>query len=64
MIIDHGRVLFDGHLDDLKQKLLRTKQIKFALKDREQAACLELLRAKEWRSTQWTSLLTASASTG
>ena len=24
MIIDHGRVLFDGHLYDLKQKLLRT----------------------------------------
>ncbi len=41
MIIDHGRVLFDGHLHDLKQKLLRTKQIKFALKDREQVACLE-----------------------
>jgi ABC-2 type transport system ATP-binding protein len=41
MIIDHGRVLFDGPLYDLKQKLLRTKQIKFALKDREQVACLE-----------------------
>jgi ABC-2 type transport system ATP-binding protein len=42
MIIDHGRVLFDGHLYDLKQKLLRTKQIKFALKDRDQVACLEV----------------------
>src|SRR6202142_4125370 len=42
MIIDRGRVLFDGHLYDLKQKLLRTKQIKFALKDREQVACLEV----------------------
>jgi ABC-2 type transport system ATP-binding protein len=36
MIIDHGRVLYDGPLEHLKQKLLRTKQIKFALKDREQ----------------------------
>ena len=33
MIIDHGRLLYDGPLDLLKQKLLRTKQIKFALKD-------------------------------
>ena len=31
---------YDGPLYDLKQKLLRTKQIKFALKDREQVACL------------------------
>jgi ABC-2 type transport system ATP-binding protein len=37
MIIDHGRVLYDGQLDHLKQKLLRTKQIKFALKDRAQS---------------------------
>jgi ABC-2 type transport system ATP-binding protein len=33
MIIDHGRLLYDGPLDLLKQKLLRTKQIKFAVKD-------------------------------
>lgn len=38
MIIDHGRVLYDGPLGDLKQKLLRTKQIKFALKDHSQVA--------------------------
>jgi len=38
MIIDHGRVLYDGPLEHLKQKLLRTKQIKFALKDRQQVA--------------------------
>ncbi|MGH9713963.1 MAG: ABC transporter ATP-binding protein [Candidatus Acidiferrales bacterium] len=38
MIIDHGRVLYDGPLGDLKQKLLRTKQIKFVLKDRAQAS--------------------------
>ncbi len=38
MIIDHGRVLYDGPLDQLKQQLLRTKQVKFALKDRVQSA--------------------------
>lgn len=37
MIIDHGRVLYDGRLERLKQQLLRTKQIKFVLKDRAQA---------------------------
>jgi len=38
MIIDHGRLLYDGPLGLLKQKLLRTKQVKFAVKDSEQAA--------------------------
>jgi ABC-2 type transport system ATP-binding protein len=38
MIIDRGKVLYDGPLSHLKEKLLRTKQIKFALKDRSQAA--------------------------
>src|SRR6202043_3787923 len=33
MIIDHGRVLYDGPLALLKQKLLRIKQIKFAVRD-------------------------------
>jgi viologen exporter family transport system ATP-binding protein len=33
MIIDHGRVLYDGLLEDLKHRLLRTKQVKFILKD-------------------------------
>jgi ABC-2 type transport system ATP-binding protein len=42
MIIDHGRVLYDGQLSDLKSRLLRTKQIKFILKDRSQAAGIEL----------------------
>jgi ABC-2 type transport system ATP-binding protein len=37
MIIDHGRVLYDGPLDQLKERLLRTKQIKFVLKDRADA---------------------------
>ena len=36
MIIDHGRLLYDGPLALLKQKLLRTKQVKFALRDSEQ----------------------------
>lgn len=36
MIIDHGRLLYDGPLDLLKQKLLRFKLIKFVLKDSEQ----------------------------
>lgn len=36
MIIDHGRVLYDGPLALLKQKLLRTKQVKFIVKDSEQ----------------------------
>ena len=38
MIIDHGRLLYDGQLSELKSRLLRTKQIKFVLKDRAQAA--------------------------
>src|ERR1700731_1009147 len=41
LIIDRGRVLYDGPLALLKQKLLRTKQIKFVLKDRTQADCLD-----------------------
>jgi ABC-2 type transport system ATP-binding protein len=38
MIIDHGRLLYDGPLDLLKQKLLRTKQVKFVLRESGQAA--------------------------
>jgi ABC-2 type transport system ATP-binding protein len=40
MIIDHGKVLYDGQLAQLKQQLLRIKQIKFVLKDRAQADSL------------------------
>jgi ABC-2 type transport system ATP-binding protein len=40
MIIDHGKVLYDGQLAQLKQQLLRIKQIKFVLKDRAQADAL------------------------
>lgn len=38
MIIDHGRLLYDGPLALLKQKLLRTKQVKFIVRDAEHAA--------------------------
>jgi ABC-2 type transport system ATP-binding protein len=38
MIIDHGKLLYDGQLSDLKSRLLRTKQIKFVLKDRSHSA--------------------------
>jgi ABC-2 type transport system ATP-binding protein len=40
MIIDHGRLLYDGPLASLKERLLRTKQIKFILRDGDQAARL------------------------
>ena len=40
MVIDHGRLLYDGPLALLKQKLLRTKQVKFALKDSDQVSRL------------------------
>jgi ABC-2 type transport system ATP-binding protein len=40
MIIDRGKVLYDGQLAQLKEQLLRTKYIKFALKDRAHAGGL------------------------
>jgi viologen exporter family transport system ATP-binding protein len=40
MIIDHGQLLYDGPLLELKQRLLRTKQIKFALRGSEAASLL------------------------
>jgi ABC-2 type transport system ATP-binding protein len=43
MIIDHGRVLFDGPLGELKRLLWRQNQIKFELKDRGQASLIEAL---------------------
>jgi ABC-2 type transport system ATP-binding protein len=43
LIIDRGRVLYDGPLALLKQKLLRIKQIKFAVRDSEQAVRLAAL---------------------
>src|SRR6202046_5138363 len=38
MIITHGKLLSDGPLDQLKERLLRTNQTKCVLKDRAQAA--------------------------
>ncbi|MFN3323059.1 MAG: ATP-binding cassette domain-containing protein [Bryobacteraceae bacterium] len=43
MIIDHGRLLFDGNLADLKRKLWRQTTVRIDLKDREQGARLEAL---------------------
>jgi ABC-2 type transport system ATP-binding protein len=43
LIIDHGRVLYDGSLSQLKQRLLRTKQVKCVARDGEQASQLALL---------------------
>ena len=43
MIIDHGRLLYDGPLATLKRQLLRTKQVKFALRDHAQLAALSAL---------------------
>jgi len=40
IIIDHGRLLYDGPLELLKQRLLRTKQVKFVMRDA--AACARL----------------------
>jgi ABC-2 type transport system ATP-binding protein len=47
MIIDHGRVLFDGQLEHLKDRLLRTKQVKFVLKDGAQSAAISALGRKD-----------------
>ncbi len=43
LIIDHGKVLYDGPLAQLKQRLLRTKQVKCVARDGEQAAALAAL---------------------
>jgi len=47
MIIDHGKLLYDGPLTELKQKLLRTKQIKFVLRESEAAETLGRTMAVE-----------------
>jgi ABC-2 type transport system ATP-binding protein len=49
MIIDRGRLLYDGPLGLLKQKLLRSKQVKFALKDSAQRAALAALESNGLR---------------
>ena len=43
MIIDRGRILFDGPLDELKRMLWRQNQVTFELRGREQAAAIEAL---------------------
>ena len=43
MIIDHGRILFDGPLHDLKRMLWRQAHIRFELKSSEQGPALEAL---------------------
>jgi ABC-2 type transport system ATP-binding protein len=43
MIIDHGRVLFDGALTSLKRQLWRQMQVKVELKEHSQAIALEAL---------------------
>ena len=43
MIVDHGRILFDGALSGLKRMLWRQHQIRFELKDREQGVLIEAL---------------------
>ncbi len=40
LIIDKGRILYDGPLAELKKRLARYNQVKFFLKDRAQAARL------------------------
>ena len=44
MIIDHGHILFDGPLDELKRMLWRQTQIKFELKDVAQGAAIETFK--------------------
>jgi ABC-2 type transport system ATP-binding protein len=43
MIIDHGRLLFDGGLAGLKQRFWHDATVRFDLKDREQAERIERL---------------------
>lgn len=44
MIIDHGHILFDGPLDELKRMLWRQTQIKFELKDVTQGTAIETFK--------------------
>jgi len=47
MIIDHGKLLFDGPLDELKRMLWRQTHIRLDLKDREQAPIIEALKIEQ-----------------
>ena len=44
MIIDHGKVLYDGALSDLKSKLWQESALKIDLREREQAEAMALFR--------------------
>ena len=44
LIIDHGRLLFDGSLKDLKGRFWSENAVRFDVRDRGQAARLEQLR--------------------
>jgi len=43
LIIDKGRILFDGELREMKQRLAKFNQVKFFLKDRSQVGRLPLI---------------------
>jgi ABC-2 type transport system ATP-binding protein len=43
LIIDKGRILFDGDLREMKQRLAKFNQVKFFLRDRSQVARLPLI---------------------
>jgi ABC-2 type transport system ATP-binding protein len=45
MIIDRGRILFDGDLREMKQRLAKYNQVKFFLKDRAQAELVPQMSA-------------------
>lgn len=45
LIIDKGRILFDGDLREMKQRLAKYNQIKFFLKDRAQAELVPQISA-------------------
>ena len=43
LIIDKGKILFDGDLQEMKKRLAKFNQVKFFLKDRTQVAKLSLI---------------------
>ena len=45
MIIDRGKILFDGDLVEMKKRLAKYNQVKFFLKDRAQATLLAAITA-------------------
>jgi ABC-2 type transport system ATP-binding protein len=45
MIIDKGKILFDGQLAEMKDRLAEYNQVKFSLKDRSQTGRLPLVAA-------------------